>query len=227
MDAPEGLLEVGRIGRPHGIKGDVFLDLVTDHTERAQVGSRLWGRDRWLTITQSSASNKRWRVHFDGVDNRNAAEAWTGVAVSAEPIDDPDASVGPRVDRRHRHRGQRDRSRAMRLGCLQSGLRPARTRIRRSRAGHIRHVGRAHIVGHVDHDRPSRGSVRAERLRAVCGSTCSHCSRRWSTGSARRACSARRVEPGWSICACTIRDSTPATCTARSTTRRSAEGRAC
>ena len=91
MSVPEGLLEVGRIGRPHGIKGDVFLDLVTDHTERAQVGSRLWGRDRWLTITRSSASNKRWRVHLDGVDDRNAAEAWTGVAVFAEPIDDPDA----------------------------------------------------------------------------------------------------------------------------------------
>ena len=91
MDAPDGFLEVGRIGRPHGIRGDVFLDLTTDHTERAQVGSKLWGRDRWLTITQSSASNKRWRVHIEGVDDRSAAEALTGTVVFAEPIDDPDA----------------------------------------------------------------------------------------------------------------------------------------
>jgi 16S rRNA processing protein RimM len=91
VSTPEGLLEVGRIGRPHGIRGDVFLDLVTDHTERAQVGSKLRARDRWLTISQSSPSNKRWRVHFEGVDDRNAAEAITGVVVYAEPIDDPDA----------------------------------------------------------------------------------------------------------------------------------------
>ena len=91
MSRPEGLLEVGRIGRPHGIRGDLFLDLITDHTERAQVGSRLWARDRWLTISQSSPSNKRWRVHLEGVDERNAAEALTGLVVFAEPIDDPDA----------------------------------------------------------------------------------------------------------------------------------------
>jgi 16S rRNA processing protein RimM len=91
MDAPEGLLEVGRVGRPHGIRGDVFLDLTTDRAERAQVGSRLRSRDRWLTITQSSASNKRWRVHFEGVDDRAAAEALTGTVVFAEPIDDPEA----------------------------------------------------------------------------------------------------------------------------------------
>ena len=91
MAKPDGLLEVGRIGRPHGIRGDVFLDLVTDRTERAQVGSRLWARDRWLTIVQSNSSSQRWRVHFEGVDDRSAAEALTGVVVSAEPIDDPDA----------------------------------------------------------------------------------------------------------------------------------------
>ena len=91
MYVPEGLLEVGRIGRAHGVGGDLFLDLTTDHTERAQVGSRLWARDRWLTITTSHPSNQRWRVHFEGVDGRTAAEAWAGVVVYAEPIDDPDA----------------------------------------------------------------------------------------------------------------------------------------
>jgi 16S rRNA processing protein RimM len=91
VETPEGLLEVGRIGRPHGIKGDVFLDLVTDHTERAQVGARLWARDRWWTIVHSSPANRRWRVHLEGVDDRTAAEAVTGMVVSAEPIEDPDA----------------------------------------------------------------------------------------------------------------------------------------
>lgn len=84
-------MEVGRIGRAHGVKGDVFIDLTTDRDERAAVGSRLWARDRWVTITESHPSNKRWRVHLDGIDDRNAAEAMAGTALFAEPIDDPDA----------------------------------------------------------------------------------------------------------------------------------------
>jgi 16S rRNA processing protein RimM len=88
---PEGLLEVGHIGRAHGIRGDVFLVLTTDRDERAAVGSKLWARDRWFTVTQSSNASGKWRVHLEGVDDRNAAEALTGTTVFAEPIDDADA----------------------------------------------------------------------------------------------------------------------------------------
>jgi 16S rRNA processing protein RimM len=88
---PDGLLEVGRIGRPHGVGGDVFVDLTTDRSERVAVGSRLWVRDRWLTVSRSAPSGRRWRVHLDGVDDRSAAESLTGTLVHAEPIDDPDA----------------------------------------------------------------------------------------------------------------------------------------
>jgi 16S rRNA processing protein RimM len=91
VERPDGLLEVGRIGRAHGVRGDVFVDLTTDRSERAAAGSRLWAGDRWLTITRSSPSSKRWRVHFEGVDDRTAAERLTGVALHAEPIDDPGA----------------------------------------------------------------------------------------------------------------------------------------
>lgn len=88
---PDGLLEVGRIGRPHGVRGDVFVDLTTDRIERVAVGARLFSRGRWYTITQSHRSNQRWRVHLDGVDDRSAAETLTGAVLLAEPIDDPDA----------------------------------------------------------------------------------------------------------------------------------------
>ena len=54
------------------------------------VGARLFARDRWFTISQSHASNRRWRVHLDGVDDRTAAERLTGAVLHAEPIDDPD-----------------------------------------------------------------------------------------------------------------------------------------
>ncbi len=91
MKRPEGLLEVGRVGRAHGVRGDVFLDLISDRVERAAVGSELWVRDRWLTVEHSHASGDRWRVHLSGVDDRNAAAALTGTPVYAAPIDDPDA----------------------------------------------------------------------------------------------------------------------------------------
>lgn len=85
------LLQVGRVGRPHGVRGDVFLDLTTDRTERAAVGTRLLIAGEWRTIEASSRSSDRWRVHLSGVDSREAAAALTGVAALAEPIDDPDA----------------------------------------------------------------------------------------------------------------------------------------
>lgn len=30
---PEGLLEVGRFGRPHGVKGQIYIKLSTDRSE--------------------------------------------------------------------------------------------------------------------------------------------------------------------------------------------------
>ena len=89
MDA-DGLLEVGRIGRAHGVRGDVFVSLTTDRVERVAVGSRLRAGTVWLTVTASSKSNDRWRVHFEGLDDRAAAEAMAGTLLWAEPIDDPD-----------------------------------------------------------------------------------------------------------------------------------------
>lgn len=91
MSVPDGLLEVGKIGRPHGVRGDLFVDLTTDRTERVAVGARLHIRDRWYTIVESHRSNQRWRVHLEGVDGRGEAQALTGAVVHAEPIDDPDA----------------------------------------------------------------------------------------------------------------------------------------
>jgi 16S rRNA processing protein RimM len=86
----DDLLEVGRIGRAHGVRGDVLVHLTTDRLERVAVGSRLRAGDRWLTVTASSRSNDRWRVHFEGIDDRNVAESLSGTGLSAEPLDDPD-----------------------------------------------------------------------------------------------------------------------------------------
>ena len=88
---PDGLLEVGRIARPHGVRGDVYVVLSTDRTERLAPGARLHGATGWLTVARAAPAGGRWLVHFDEVSDRTAAERLANTALHAEPIDDPDA----------------------------------------------------------------------------------------------------------------------------------------
>ncbi|MGD9704011.1 MAG: ribosome maturation factor RimM [Acidimicrobiia bacterium] len=90
-DPAPDLLEVGRIGRPHGVRGEVYVDLSTDRVERLAVGSRLVARHQTLEVLASRPSNGRWLVTFDGVTDRTHAERLTGVLLFAAPIHDPDA----------------------------------------------------------------------------------------------------------------------------------------
>ena len=86
------LLEVGRITKPHGIKGEVMVLLVTDRTERVAPGMVLsTDRDRTLRVLASSPHQHGWIVAFEGVADRSAAEGLRDVILRAEPIDDPDA----------------------------------------------------------------------------------------------------------------------------------------
>ncbi len=86
----EGKLIVGRIGRPHGVKGEAYVDLLTDREDRLAVGARLWARDREVVVVASRPSNARWLVTFEGFD-RTMAEKMTGAELLADPVDDPDA----------------------------------------------------------------------------------------------------------------------------------------
>ena len=48
---PDGWLEIGHIRRPHGLRGDAFVQLLTDRVERLEVGSRLWSDGRaWVAV---------------------------------------------------------------------------------------------------------------------------------------------------------------------------------
>jgi 16S rRNA processing protein RimM len=85
------MLEVGRVVKAHGIKGEVIVELVTDRTERVAPGSALQAGDRRFEVRESTPHQGRWIVQFAGVSDRNAAERLRGVALSAEPLADPDA----------------------------------------------------------------------------------------------------------------------------------------
>jgi len=84
-------LEVGRIGRPHGLRGEVMVDLVTDRQERMAPGSVLYAGPVALTVVSARPQQRRWIVVFEGYESREAVEPLVGQVVSAEAIEDPDA----------------------------------------------------------------------------------------------------------------------------------------
>jgi 16S rRNA processing protein RimM len=84
------LLEVGRIAKAHGLKGEVVVDLVTDRIERMAPGSALrTPAGSELVVAAARPHAHRWVVTFAGVGDRTAAEALAGTVLLAEPIDDP------------------------------------------------------------------------------------------------------------------------------------------
>ena len=104
---PDGWLAVGHLRRPHGLKGDIFVQLTTDRRERVEVGAALFARGEMLTVTASRvAGNGRIIARFDGIPDRTAAERWTNAELFAAPIDDPEALwvhevIGQRVVDQH------------------------------------------------------------------------------------------------------------------------------
>jgi 16S rRNA processing protein RimM len=81
------LLEVGRITRPHGVRGDVLVALSTDLTSRLDPGSVLSTDRGDVTVARSSRHNDRWIVAFDEIDGRDEAERWRGTVLRAEPVE--------------------------------------------------------------------------------------------------------------------------------------------
>jgi 16S rRNA processing protein RimM len=82
------LLEVGRVVKPHGLKGEVVVELTTTRQDRLEPGARFGD----LEVVRSQPFQHRWIVAFAGVSSREDADALRGRVLEAEPIDDdPDA----------------------------------------------------------------------------------------------------------------------------------------
>jgi 16S rRNA processing protein RimM len=89
----DALREIGRIGRAHGVGGEVYVTLITDRFERVAPGARLLAGSRWLTVAQSRQQQQRWLIRFDGVDDRTAAEKLTSSTLLAEALVDDSADT--------------------------------------------------------------------------------------------------------------------------------------
>ncbi len=85
------MLEVGRIVKPHGLRGEVVVELFTNRDERLTPGAILSAPGGALVVQRSQAHQHRWIVQFAGVSSREDADQLRDVVLSAEPLDDPDA----------------------------------------------------------------------------------------------------------------------------------------
>ena len=96
----EDRLEVGRIVKAHGIRGEVVVEAVTNRPERFASGALLHAGDRALPVRRATPQGgpdpagrvrrQRWIVAFDGVDDRNEAERLRGTVLTGEPLDPGD-----------------------------------------------------------------------------------------------------------------------------------------
>lgn len=84
------LLEVGRITKAHGVRGDVLVAYTSDRLERLRAGSVLRTDRGPLTVAHARPHQDRWIVGFEEIVGRDEAERWRGVVLRAEPIDDDD-----------------------------------------------------------------------------------------------------------------------------------------
>lgn len=87
-------LRVAVIGQPHGLKGEVRLDVRTDAPEqRLVVGTALETEPAApgpLTINKARIYKDSWYVAFDGITDRTAAEGLRGVSLVIETDEEED-----------------------------------------------------------------------------------------------------------------------------------------
>jgi len=84
---------IGRIGRAHGIRGELNVDIRTDEPDRRFApGSSVVCGARTLTVSSARHHGGRLVVAFAEIPDRNAAEALHGTVLEAviDPEDTPD-----------------------------------------------------------------------------------------------------------------------------------------
>jgi len=92
MPTPERV-EVGRVVKAHGLRGEVSVHLLTDVDDRLAAGVRVWVDGRETSVATSRPHQGRALVRFAHVRDRTAAELLRGARVEAEPLDADELDV--------------------------------------------------------------------------------------------------------------------------------------
>jgi 16S rRNA processing protein RimM len=80
-------VEVGRIVKPHGLRGEVVVRSSADLIERLAPETPVWVDGRATTVVTVREHQGRPLVGFAHVPDRTAAELLRGATVEAEPLD--------------------------------------------------------------------------------------------------------------------------------------------
>lgn len=95
----EDLLEVGRIEKAHGLRGEVFVGLVTNMVEaRTKSGASFFADGEWLTVVAARPHKNKWLMTFEGYNDRDAVEQLRGKVLQAPPLDDDSLATGESGD---------------------------------------------------------------------------------------------------------------------------------
>jgi 16S rRNA processing protein RimM len=71
------------------VRGELYVDLITDRDSRLAVGARVRAGQTWLTVSAARAQVRRWLVTFAEITDRTAADQLVGRLLYAEPLDEP------------------------------------------------------------------------------------------------------------------------------------------
>jgi 16S rRNA processing protein RimM len=79
-------LELGRVGRAHGLRGELHIVPITNIPGRFAPGSQVWVGNEPYVVATSRRHHDRFVVRFEGVDDRDAAERLRGSIVFGESL---------------------------------------------------------------------------------------------------------------------------------------------
>lgn len=84
-------IEVGRVVKPHGLKGEVAVDLLTDRPDvRFAPGATVLLDGEPVEVATSRPHQGRWLVRFEGTSDRTQAERLRGASLVGEPLEGDD-----------------------------------------------------------------------------------------------------------------------------------------
>ena len=89
----EALVTIGRVVKPHGVRGEVAVEVLSEVAGRFDAGVVVVLGGVPTTIVSSRPHQGRLLVGFEGVADRTAAEGLRGQPIEAEPVDLTDSET--------------------------------------------------------------------------------------------------------------------------------------
>lgn len=92
------MIQIGRVGRPHGVQGEVSVDAgALTASEIESIGTLQWqgrGETRTLRVASARPAARAMLVHFHGIRDRDQASLLTLGTLHADRTRLPDAGPG-------------------------------------------------------------------------------------------------------------------------------------